>query len=153
MSKTSAVDSLLVMLDQAYDRKSWHGTNLRGSIRRVPLPVAAWRPAPGRHNIWEIVVHAATGVRAAWRRLAGAARGSFPLEGSNWFERPGESSEAAWRRDVSLLGQTHVRAARGRCGDWRARSPADAEAGPRPCWTWWPASPPTTCITRGKSSC
>ena len=59
MSKTTVVESLLVVLDQAYDRTSWHGTNLRGSIRRVPLSMAAWRPAPGRHNIWEVVVHAA----------------------------------------------------------------------------------------------
>ena len=109
MSKTTVVESLLVVLDQAYDRTSWHGTNLRGSIRRVPLSMAAWRPAPGRHNIWEVVVHAAYWKYAAWRRLTGAARGSFPLKGSNWFERPGEASEAAWRRDVALLGQTHDR--------------------------------------------
>jgi hypothetical protein len=107
MSTISAVGPLLVVLDQAYDRKSWHGTNLRGSIRRVPLPAAAWRPAPGRHNIWEIVVHAAYWKYAVWRRLTGAARGSFPLEGSNWFERPIDPTDAAWRRDVTLLGQMH----------------------------------------------
>ena len=45
----------------------------------------------------------------AWRRLTGAARGSFPLKGSDWFERPVEASESAWRRDVALLGETHDR--------------------------------------------
>ncbi|MCA1586668.1 MAG: hypothetical protein LC791_18490 [Acidobacteria bacterium] len=50
---------LLDLLDEAFDRKSWHGANLRGSIRALTPAVAAWRPAEGRHNIWELVVHAA----------------------------------------------------------------------------------------------
>lgn len=33
---------------------------------------------------------------AVWRRLTGSKRGSFALEGSNWFPRPEERS-AAWQ--------------------------------------------------------
>jgi len=44
---------LLQVIDQAYDRKSWHGANLRGSIRGVEAATAVWRPGEGRHNIWE----------------------------------------------------------------------------------------------------
>jgi hypothetical protein len=71
---------------------------------------AAWRPAPRRHNIWEIVVHAAYWKYAVRRRLLGEKRGSFPLAGSNWFERPvgGSADERAWRRDVALLVETHA---------------------------------------------
>ena len=98
---------LLSILDQAYDRRSWHGTNLRGSIRGLSLRRAAWRPAPGRHNIWELVVHAAYWKYAVWRRLTGGDRGSFPLKGSNWFERPLEMTDRAWRSDVALLEQGH----------------------------------------------
>jgi uncharacterized damage-inducible protein DinB len=98
---------LLAILDQAYDRRSWHGTNLRGSIRGLTAQKAAWRPARGRHNIWELVVHAAYWKYVVRRRLAGEARGSFPLQGSNWFERPTERTERAWRADVLLLEQTH----------------------------------------------
>jgi uncharacterized damage-inducible protein DinB len=107
MTETPDMQQLLAILDQGYDRRSWHGTNLRGSIMRVPVEQAAWRPAAGRHNIWEIVVHAAYWKYAVWRRLTGAARGSFPLEGSNWFERPEQMTDAAWRGDVALLGQMH----------------------------------------------
>jgi hypothetical protein len=32
-SKQNCIDQLLQIIDQAYDRKSWHGTNLRGSLR------------------------------------------------------------------------------------------------------------------------
>jgi hypothetical protein len=98
---------LLAMIDQAYDRRSWHGTNLRGSIRGVSARQAARRPAPGRHNIWELVVHAAYWKYVVWRRLTGEKRGSFALGGSNWFERTGIGRDAAWRADVALLDRTH----------------------------------------------
>jgi uncharacterized damage-inducible protein DinB len=103
---------ILSLLDQAYDHPSWHGTNLRGSLRRVTPAQAAWRPGRGRHNIWEIVVHAAYWKYAAWRRLTVGARGSFPLRGSNWFKRPDEPTDAAWRSDLALLDEMH-RALRG----------------------------------------
>jgi DinB family protein len=100
---------LLRTIDQAYDHASWHGTNLRGSVRRVSPAQAAWRPAPRRHNIWELVVHAAYWKYAVWRRLTGQSRGSFPLKGSNWFERPapGADADRAWRGDVALLDRMH----------------------------------------------
>ena len=98
---------LLVLLDTAYDTASWHGVNLRGSLRRVPLETAAWRPQPDAHNVWELMVHAAYWKYAAWRRLTGAKRGSFPLDGSNFFERPIEATERAWRADLRLLDDMH----------------------------------------------
>ena len=98
---------ILTILDQAYDRKSWHGTNLRGSIRGLPRSQAAWRPGRGRHNIWEIVVHAAYWKYIVWRRLTGQRRGSFPLKGWNWFRRPQECSEQEWRADIALLDRMH----------------------------------------------
>lgn len=101
---------LLRTLDQGYDRKSWHGTTLRGSLRGVSAAEAAWRPAPDRHNVWELAVHAAYWKYSVLRRLRGGERGSFPLEGSNWFPRPagpGDSDERAWRQDLALLGQMH----------------------------------------------
>jgi uncharacterized damage-inducible protein DinB len=98
---------ILELIDQAYNRQSWHGTNLRGSIRGVAAEQAAWRPGRNRHNIWEIVVHAAYWKYAVHRRLTGGGRGSFPLRGSNWFLRPVERSEAAWRADIALLDAMH----------------------------------------------
>jgi hypothetical protein len=101
------VTQLLMIIDQAYDHPSWHGTNLRGSIRRVSLDEAVWRPSPTRHNIWEEVVHAAYWKYAASRRFTGDARGSFPVKGSNWFKRPVEKTERAWKADVRLLDEMH----------------------------------------------
>lgn len=95
------------MLERAYNRRSWHGTNLRGAIRTVTLSQAVWRPAPARHNIWELVVHAAYWKYAARRRLTGETRGSFALKGSNWFVRPEDMTARAWKADVALLDQMH----------------------------------------------
>jgi hypothetical protein len=98
---------LLAAFDQAYNRLSWHGTNLRGSIRGLTPDQAAWRPAPDRHNIWELIVHAAYWKYAVRRRLTGEKRGSFPLEGSNFFTRPETTSAAALKADIRLLEDQH----------------------------------------------
>ena len=104
----NTIDPILSQLDEAYDRRSWHGTNLRGSIRRVTAAHAAWRPARGRHNIQEIVVHCAYWKYAVRRRFTGEPRASFPLRGSNWFPRP-RVDEKAWRDDIGLLDDAHRR--------------------------------------------
>jgi len=100
---------LLGIMEEAYRKAAWHGPNLRGSIRGVKPHQAAWRPRPGRHNIWEIVVHAAYWKYIVRRRLVGDTSNSFPLEGRNWFERPDELSAAAWQRDRKLLEVCHRR--------------------------------------------
>jgi len=103
------IEHLLALLDEGYKRAAWHGPNLRGSIRGLAAHEAAWRPKTGRHNIWEIVVHAAYWKYAVTRRLLGEKRGSFSLPGSNWFVRPADRSEKAWRDDVALLDREHQR--------------------------------------------
>lgn len=98
---------LVNALDQAYHRQSWHGTNLHGALRGLSPARAARRPARGRHNIWEVTVHCAYWKYAVWRRLTGAKRGSFALDGSNWFVRPVDTSPRAWRADLALLEAAH----------------------------------------------
>jgi hypothetical protein len=101
------IEHLLGLLDEAYKRAAWHGPNLRGSIRGLTASEASWRAKPGRHNIWEIVAHAAYWKYAVKRRLLGEKRGSFYLKGSNWFLRPIDRSEKAWRADVTMLDGEH----------------------------------------------
>ncbi len=100
---------LLHLLDEAYEKPSWHGPNLSQSLRGVTAKQAAWRPAPGRHNIWEEALHAAYWKYVVRRRLEGGKRGSFALKGSNFFARPekGKRNEAAWRADKQLLESEH----------------------------------------------
>ena len=103
-------DLVLTLLDEGYSRKTWHGPNLRQSLKGVSASQAAWRPAPGRHNIWELALHSAYWKYAVRRRIEGGKRGSFILQGSNFFTRPetGKASEAAWHADLALLEGEHT---------------------------------------------
>jgi hypothetical protein len=94
------------LLDEGFRKRAWHGTNLLGSIRGLDPASAAWRPATGRHNIWELIVHCAYWKYAVTRLLTGAKRGSFPLEGSNFFARDGGSADDL-KRDIRLLRRCH----------------------------------------------
>ena len=105
---TTDVKQLLMILDQAYHRPSWHGTNLRGSIRRVTPAQTVWRPGPTRHNIWETVAHAAYWKYAVSRRFVDQPQGSFHHKGSNWFCRPDRPDARAWKEDVELLDRMHA---------------------------------------------
>ena len=100
---------ILALLEEGYEQKTWHGPNLRQSLKGVSAKQAAWRPASGRHNIWELTLHAAYWKYAVRRKLEGGKRGSFILKGSNFFVRPekGIVSNAAWRADLAILEKEH----------------------------------------------
>jgi hypothetical protein len=101
------MELLIGFLDECYEKKAWHGPNLRGSIRGLSAEEAQWRPAPARHSIAEHVIHAAYWKYAVRRRLRGDLRGSFPLKGSNWFPVMGTLSPAEWKSHVALLESEH----------------------------------------------
>lgn len=106
-----ANDLLMELLEEGYWKKAWHGPNLRQALKGVTAKQAAWRPATGRHNIWEETLHAAYWKYDVRRILEGGKRGSFALKGSNFFGRPekGCATEAAWKADKEILESEHAR--------------------------------------------
>src|SRR5260370_34554871 len=100
---------VLALLDEAYEKKTWHGPNLKQSIKGVTAKPAAWRPGPGRHNIWEALLHAAYWKYALRRRLAGRNRGSLALPVTNFFARPerGNVTHAACSAEETTLERAH----------------------------------------------
>jgi len=100
------LEILLSSLDRAFERKTWHGPNLLGTLRGVTPAQAGFRPAPGRHSIAELIVHCAYWKYAVKRRVTGEKRGSFPLTGSNWFARE-TMDAAALAADLALLKRCH----------------------------------------------
>ena len=98
---------LITLIDDAFNRSAWHGPNLRGATRRVTPEQAVWRPRSARRNIAEIVVHCAYWKYAVRRRISGGKRGSFALQGSNWFALPARLTKERWRYYVGLLASEH----------------------------------------------
>jgi hypothetical protein len=108
MARTSSPAALLLALcDQAFDRRAWHGTPLAGALRGVSARQALWRPRRGRHNIWEIVLHAAYWKYIVRRRLTRDVAARFPRQGSNWFVVPPRQDARLWKRDLALLREQH----------------------------------------------
>jgi DinB family protein len=100
---------LLRGLDEAFGGSGWHGPTLKGALRGLGPDGAAWRPAPGRHNVWELAVHAAYWKHIVIGRITGAQQEPFGLPGTNWFARPDSGSAAEWREDLARLTRIHAR--------------------------------------------
>lgn len=107
MAREHVTELLLEVVDQAFDRRAWHGTGLWGSVRGLTPRTALWRPAPGRHCIWELVLHTAYWKYIVRRRLLRNPALAFPRAGSNWPRLPERADAAALKRDVALLRQQH----------------------------------------------
>jgi hypothetical protein len=106
-SQSNEMALFLRILDESYERKAWHGPNLKGSIRGLSAAQAAWRPHANRHSIAANVVHTAYWKYAVRRRLRSEKRGSFRLKGSNWFVLPSPVTEKDWKSYVALLDDEH----------------------------------------------
>ncbi len=98
---------LLTLLDQGFDKTAWHGPNLRSSVRGVTVEQALWRPAPGRHCIWELALHCAYWKRVARRRMSAGPVEKFPRSPSDWPRVPDSPDEPAWKADLELLDDEH----------------------------------------------
>jgi hypothetical protein len=101
--------SLLRMLDEGYNQEAWHGPNLRGSLNRLTLAQALWRPTPKHRNLWELTLHCAYWKYVVWRKVAGGLkRGAFPRKGSDWYPRT-EGTLEEFRADFALLDDMHAK--------------------------------------------
>jgi uncharacterized damage-inducible protein DinB len=108
-SAATDVDLLLVALERAYKKRSWHGPNLRGALRGVSAREASSRVSPRRKCIAEHCLHAAYWKYTVMRRLAEEEVGSFPMSGSNWVGIESPLREQTWRDYLKLLDQMHQR--------------------------------------------
>ncbi len=99
---------LLQVLEGAFTAHGWQGTTLRGAIRGLEPRQALWRPGPARHNIWELVLHAAFWKHIVRLRIEGRPGSEpFPRAGRNFPHLPKRCDAEAWRADVALLRRQH----------------------------------------------
>jgi DinB family protein len=101
------IPMLLQVLDEAFVAKGWQGTTLSGAVRGLSARQALWRPRPGRHNVWELVLHTAYWKHVVRERVTGGPRTAFPRGPRNFPRLPARPDAAAWRADLALLKRQH----------------------------------------------
>lgn len=68
---------------------------------------AAWKPAPQRHSIWQMVHHVVFWREVAVARSAGGPRPPEDETERRNFEEPAGASEAAWRAAQERFAGSH----------------------------------------------
>ena len=102
------LEEALRHLDPAAGAKLWHGgASVAGALRGVSAEIAAWKPYPDRHSIWQLALHVAYWNYAVERRLTGGPRGEFERHPSDWPEPGGGEASAAWAEDRKLVRRHH----------------------------------------------
>ena len=89
-------------LAEGYGPGAWHGSDLKASIADVSPAMAFRRPAAGRHNIAEIVLHHAYCVHDVRGRISGTATEPFALDGGDWAEL-NDNSAVSWPRIAEIV--------------------------------------------------
>ena len=104
---------LLEVLDGAFTAHGWQGQTLTGALRGLAPLDLLWRPAPGRHTIWEIALHTAYWKHVVRQRILAAQRKEagepFPRAPRNYPRPPARADAAAWKVDLALVKRTHAR--------------------------------------------
>jgi uncharacterized damage-inducible protein DinB len=104
------IAEILKALDPPAGTRLWYGgASPLGSLRGVSAKEAAWKPAPDRHSIWELVLHIAYWKYAVRRKLTGAPKGGFPRGPANWPSVPERPDSKTWKEDRALLREEHTR--------------------------------------------
>lgn len=134
MTNVAPIMRLLIEnIQPATGRQGWHGgASPLGSLRGVDAVQAAWKPAPGRHSIWELALHIAYWKYAVRRRLEGGEGEGFARSPANWPAVPDPADEKAWKADRAVLRSEHQRLLEA----VKAVSPSQLGARPRGSAKW-----------------
>lgn len=101
------LESILQLLDPPKGFQPWHGgPGLMGCLRGVNAKQAAWKPAPGRHSIWELALHMAYWKYAVRRYLNPKTRKGFGKSPANW-PVVDKYTEGQWKKDKAFIKKEH----------------------------------------------
>src|SRR3989442_8993423 len=110
MSTTTAVPPESRILNEGYGLGAWHGPDMKAALADVKPALAFWRPATGRHNIAELVLHHAYFVRAVRSQISGRPAVPFVLPGEDWFVVT-DQKPISWSKGQSTLESEQQRLA------------------------------------------
>ena len=95
---------LLKTWDEGWE-KSWWWPAFSIVFQDLGAEQAAWKPAPQRHSIWQILNHMIFWREVAVKRAKGGEFDDAEIERRN-FEEPREISDAAWRDALGRFEQS-----------------------------------------------
>jgi len=84
-----------------YDEAVQWQPPLSGAVRGLTAAQAAWKPAPARHSIWQIVRHLILWKRGVLQAWDGNPPDGAEIDAGDWQEVAG--SDAEWDRDRRTL--------------------------------------------------
>lgn len=100
--------TLLKLLKDGWSEGLW-AASWRQSVEGLTPEQAAWKPAKGRHSIWQIVRHMVFWREEALRRYSGQPKTPDDQIMAQNFPEPTEVSESAWKADVERLHESQKR--------------------------------------------
>ena len=92
-------------LKRAFEGEAWHGPSVLESLDGVTPEMAALKPVPGAHSIWELALHIFSWERVGLRRLRGDRAQIYQTE-EDW-PLPTGGGEAEWARVLERLTSNH----------------------------------------------
>ena len=101
----SETERIVEELKLSFKGEPWHGPSLMEILEGIDAKSAATRPIDGAHSIWELVSHIAAWEKAIHTRIA--ERRALQLNDEENFPPIEDTSEAAWRRAIETLQQSH----------------------------------------------
>ncbi len=93
-------DLVLDHLDHTFEKEAWQ-PSLAMAVEGITARQAAWKPAPQRHSIWQIVRHVTLWKDGVLAALEGDLAEEQALEKMDWQEVSGD--DVAWQADVRAL--------------------------------------------------
>jgi len=121
-------ENIVDQLERAFEGDAWHGSSMSEIIGDIPCDVAAARPIPAAHSIWEIVVHTTVWQRTVRERLQGKPITELP-DHLDWPPITDTSCEA-WKEAVRDL-RTEYELLRAEALRWRERDLGETVEGQR----------------------
>jgi uncharacterized damage-inducible protein DinB len=89
---------------RAFDGDAWHGPHVFDVLDGVDAGLAAKKPIPTAHSIWEIVLHMRVWEEVVLRRLRGETYNPTPEE--DW-PPVAETGRHSWIAALAALRRTH----------------------------------------------
>ena len=86
---------------RGFEGDAWHGPAVLEILEDVDAALAAARPIPDAHSIWELVLHLAATQEIVLRRVRGERAGL--TEADFWPATPADPTEEAWRAALETL--------------------------------------------------